>query len=146
MEIFSEKIDSLEVQKLRNRCLQPGFYAKHLERWLDYFEPQQLIVLDGLEIRNEPAIVMNSLTNTLGLPRSINYGEILKFDAQKGFFCINNEESFKCLGKSKGRKYESMSNELRSHLNKIFDEPNRSLKKLLTHYKLKVPSFLTSYN
>jgi hypothetical protein len=143
IEVLSEKIDSVEVRKLRNRCIQPGFYSKHLERWLDYFPPNQLIILDGLEIRNEPAKVINYLMESLQLPKTINYNEILKFDNQKGFFCVTKSgESPKCLGKSKGRKYESMSQELRSLLNKTFEESNKALIKLLNHYNFKIPSFL----
>lgn len=127
---------------MRNRCLQPGFYAKHLQKWLDFFTPQQLVLLDSSLIRNEPATVMNSLINSLNLPKSIDYNQLLKFDHQKGFFCVKNKESTKCLGKSKGRKYEPISNELRSRLAKIFEESNKALKKLLNYHNFKLPSFL----
>lgn len=31
------------LRDLRNRCLGPGAYAVHLERWLNYYPPQQVI-------------------------------------------------------------------------------------------------------
>jgi heparan sulfate N-deacetylase/N-sulfotransferase NDST2 len=30
------------LRELRNRCLNPGTYAQHLERWLSYYSPQQV--------------------------------------------------------------------------------------------------------
>lgn len=142
-ELFSGKIDSPEARKLRNRCLQPGNYARNLERWLDFFAPNQLILLDGLELREEPAELMSNLISKLGLPHSIDYGQLLKFDSQKGFFCVNNGKQPKCLGKSKGRRYGPMSAELRALLSKHFEESNRALRNLLNHYDFKLPSFLT---
>jgi hypothetical protein len=143
-ELFSGKIDSPEARKLRNRCLQPGFYARHLEKWLDFFTPNQLIIIDGLELREEPAELMNTLISKLAFPQSINYEKLLKFDSQKGFFCINNGKQPKCLGKSKGRRYSPMSTELRSILSKHFEESNKALTRLLNHYDFKLPSFLKS--
>ena len=36
------------LRDLRNRCLGPGTYAIHLERWLTYFSPQQVgLVISG---------------------------------------------------------------------------------------------------
>ncbi|KAI6176247.1 [Heparan sulfate]-glucosamine N-sulfotransferase [Aphelenchoides bicaudatus] len=141
-ELFSDKIDTPEARKLRNRCLQPGFYARHLERWLDFFAPNQLVIIDGLELKEEPPELMNRLISTLNLPRSVNYEQLLKFDSQKGFFCANNGKQSRCLGKSKGRRYEPMSAELRSLLAKHFEEPNKALVNLLNHYEVTLPSFL----
>ena len=33
-----------KLRDLRNRCLGPGTYALHLERWLSYYSPQQVFV------------------------------------------------------------------------------------------------------
>ena len=30
------------VRDLKKRCLDPGKYAKHLDRWLKYFSPHQV--------------------------------------------------------------------------------------------------------
>jgi len=39
------------MEKLRNRCLDPGVYVKHLKNWLKYFSPKQLYALDGDQLR-----------------------------------------------------------------------------------------------
>jgi hypothetical protein len=138
IDLFSGHINSTDAQKLRNRCLKPGFYAIHLERWLDFFPSSQLIVLDGKEVREGPVDVMNSLIHSLDLPASLDYSQLLQFDPNKGFYCVGK----KCLGTSKGRRYEPMPMELRSLLGRIFAESNMSLRQLLVNYKLRVPSFL----
>ena len=38
---------SSEVKSLRNRCLRPGLYAEHLERWILYFPVSQVSFLLG---------------------------------------------------------------------------------------------------
>lgn len=132
-----------ETRKLRSRCLSAGFYARHLERWLDFFSPRQLIIIDGLELREEPATVMDEVISMLNLPKAVDYKRLLRFDSQKGFFCVQEgQSSSKCLGKSKGRKYDPMSAELRQILNGIFELSNKELLDLLRHYKFKTPSFL----
>ena len=35
------------VRDLRTRCLNPGMYAQHLLRWLDYFPARQVLSLLG---------------------------------------------------------------------------------------------------
>ena len=32
-----------KVRQLRNRCLVPGIYGQHLQRWLDFFPARQVI-------------------------------------------------------------------------------------------------------
>ena len=32
----------LALLNLRSRCLTPGIYHQHLERWLDLFKPEQV--------------------------------------------------------------------------------------------------------
>ena len=31
-----------DLRALRNRCLDPGLYHEHLERWLSYYSPSQV--------------------------------------------------------------------------------------------------------
>jgi len=40
---FSDVINSTSraTRELRRRCLNPGLYAQHLQRWLDYFDISQ---------------------------------------------------------------------------------------------------------
>lgn len=40
--ITADDTSPKQLRDLKNRCLNPGLYAQHLERWLSYFPPQQV--------------------------------------------------------------------------------------------------------
>lgn len=141
LQIMADK--SPESEKLRQRCLQPGFYANHLERWLNFFSIDQFIFIDARDLREDPVKVMNAVVKELHLP-SFDYSQILKFNAQKGFFCWKFENKGKCLGAGKGRNYPPMPNELKLLLNKEFSNHSRALIQLLSHYKMKLPYYLVN--
>ena len=60
------------------RCLIPGRYAQHLERWLSYFPSQQLLIMDGEELRNDPVSVMNRLQLFLQINPVFDYTNKLR--------------------------------------------------------------------
>ncbi|XP_062839637.1 bifunctional heparan sulfate N-deacetylase/N-sulfotransferase 3 isoform X2 [Anolis carolinensis] len=103
---------SPDLKALQKKCLVPGWYATHIERWLTYFPAYQLLIIDGQQLRNDPAIVMDEVQKFLGVTPHYNYSEALTFDSHKGFWCqLLEEGKTKCLGKSKGRKYPPMDSE-----------------------------------
>ncbi|KAG5207430.1 hypothetical protein JEQ12_017194 [Ovis aries] len=102
-----------DLKTLQRRCLIPGWYAVHIERWLTYFATSQLLIIDGQQLRSDPATVMDEVQKFLGVTLHYNYSEALTFDPQKGFWCqLLEGGKTKCLGKSKGRKYPPMDPEL----------------------------------
>ncbi|CAD5226106.1 unnamed protein product [Bursaphelenchus xylophilus] len=138
--ILKEKNDN-SIKRLRRRCLNPGEYAVHLHRWLELFNFDQFIFIDGKQLKEEPSKVMNQLLRDLHLP-FMDYRRILKYNEKKGYFCIDFKDKTKCLGSSKGRKYDKMDEETRNLLENEFRYHNRDLKLLLTHFKSKLPYFL----
>ncbi|KAG7465177.1 hypothetical protein MATL_G00173560 [Megalops atlanticus] len=133
----------IKLRVLQNRCLVPGWYATHLERWLNHYHPSQLLVLDGQMLRTEPASVMDKIQKFLGLANTVNYHRILAFDPKKGFWCqLLEGGKTKCLGKSKGRKYPEMDSDSRSFLREHYREHNVELSKLLYRMGQPLPSWL----
>lgn len=61
------------LRDLRNRCLNPGKYAQHLERWLSYFSSQQLHIIDGEVLKSDPTEVMNEMQKFLKIAPIFNY-------------------------------------------------------------------------
>lgn len=61
------------LRDLRNRCLNPGKYAQHLERWLSYFPPQQLHIVDGDVLKSNPMDIMNEIQRFLKITPVFNY-------------------------------------------------------------------------
>jgi Sulfotransferase domain len=46
-----------------------GLYAEQLERWLQFFEREQLLVLMSDDLRRDPAKTMSRVTDFVGIPR-----------------------------------------------------------------------------
>ncbi|XP_019377570.1 PREDICTED: bifunctional heparan sulfate N-deacetylase/N-sulfotransferase 3 [Gavialis gangeticus] len=132
-----------ELRALQKRCLVPGWYATHIERWLTYFPPYQLLIIDGQQLRTDPATVMDEVQKFLGVSPHYNYSEALTFDSHKGFWCqLLEEGKTKCLGKSKGRKYPPMDSECRAFLSSYYRDHNVELSKLLHKLGQPLPSWL----
>ncbi|KAK8384674.1 hypothetical protein O3P69_014327 [Scylla paramamosain] len=135
--------DPRALRSLRNKCLVPGMYAKHLERWLDHFPASQLILIDGEELRSDPVYVMNDLQRFLGIQPFYNYTEHLRYDKRKGFFCqVTEEDKTKCLGRGKGRIYPPMNESDAKLLKEYYQPYNVALEKLLTRLDYPVPKWL----
>uniref|UniRef100_H3A5G8 [heparan sulfate]-glucosamine N-sulfotransferase n=2 Tax=Latimeria chalumnae TaxID=7897 RepID=H3A5G8_LATCH len=133
----------VELRTLQKRCLVPGWYSTHIERWLAYFQAAQLLIIDGQQLRNDPAAVMDEVQKFLGVSPHYNYSEALMFDSRKGFWCqLLEGGKTKCLGKSKGRKYPPMDSESRAFLSNYYREHNVELSKLLHRLGQALPSWL----
>ncbi|XP_025140552.2 bifunctional heparan sulfate N-deacetylase/N-sulfotransferase 2 isoform X5 [Bubalus bubalis] len=131
------------LRSLQNRCLVPGYYSTHLQRWLTYYPSGQLLIVDGQELRTNPAASMESIQKFLGITPFLNYTRTLRFDEDKGFWCQGLEGGkTRCLGKSKGRKYPDMDAESRLFLTDFFRNHNLELSKLLSRLGQPVPSWL----
>ncbi|XP_053317415.1 bifunctional heparan sulfate N-deacetylase/N-sulfotransferase 4-like [Spea bombifrons] len=132
-----------ELRTLRKRCLVPGLFASHIERWLAHFPPSQLLIIDGQHLRSDPAIVMDEVQKFLEISPHYNYSETLTFNPQKGFWCqLLDGGKTKCLGKNKGRKYPPMDLESRAFLSSYYREHNIELSKLLHRLGQPLPSWL----
>lgn len=149
-ELFSMTTDNPEYEitnSLRQRCLKPGQYSQHLDRWLDYYLPSQLILIDAGNFRLNPVITLENLVTKLELPTTVfNYKNHLKYNKEKGFYCAVNNSKTKCLGASKGRKYSPMSESLMRILNSHFAPHNRALHALLKRYNYQIPEWLEPFD
>ncbi|XP_064827546.1 bifunctional heparan sulfate N-deacetylase/N-sulfotransferase 1-like [Oncorhynchus masou masou] len=133
----------IKLRVLQNRCLVPGLYATHLDRWLSHYHISQILVLDGQVLRTEPAAVMDQIQKFLELTNTLNYHNILAFDPKKGFWCqLLDGGKTKCLGKSKGRRYPDMDTDSRSFLREHYRDNNIELSKLLYKMGQPLPSWL----
>lgn len=157
------------MRDLRNRCLNPGKYAQHLERWLTYYLPQQLHIIDGEQLKSNPVEVMNELQRFLKISPVVDYAThlrysksslyakgahyilglktlffIFRYDPKKGFFCqVINGDHTKCLGRSKGRQYPAMEEKSMKLLQRYYLSHNTALLKLLKRIGIRnVPQWL----
>ncbi|WAQ95413.1 NDST4-like protein [Mya arenaria] len=135
-----------EVKALRNRCLLPGEYAHHLERWLDHFSYRQIHIIDGEQLKDNPIGVMDEVQKFLGIEKYLNYTSIVRYDSKKGFYCqVLSDNKNKCLGRSKGRQYNPMDEESEDFLKKYYHKHNTALVQLLGKLKIREPAWLKDY-
>lgn len=134
------------VLALQARCLLPGRYAEHIEKWLEYFSPSQVIIEDGELLAKNPIPVLKRLQVSLGVKNILNYSEHVRFNAKKGFYCkIGGSGKLDCLGKGKGRDYPEMSAKSRVYLEAYYRESNEKLANILKRMKKPFPDWLQEY-
>ncbi|XP_064625741.1 bifunctional heparan sulfate N-deacetylase/N-sulfotransferase-like isoform X2 [Lineus longissimus] len=132
-----------DLRTLRHRCLNPGYYAQHLERWLDYYSPKQLLILDGELLKSDPVSVMHKVQRFLRIEPYYNYSKYLRYDPKKGFFCqVVNGDHTKCLGRSKGRQYPPIEDRAEKYLKSLYRKANVALSKLLSRLAQAQPEWL----
>uniref|UniRef100_A0A8B9VX34 [heparan sulfate]-glucosamine N-sulfotransferase n=1 Tax=Anas zonorhyncha TaxID=75864 RepID=A0A8B9VX34_9AVES len=135
-----------EIRTLQKRCLTPGWYAVHIERWLTHYPASQVISNLLIQQTHRPSespktSKASSLEVTGYFPLELL--AIRKFDPQKGFWCqLLEGGKTKCLGKSKGRKYPPMDQESRAFLSSYYRDHNVELSKLLHRLGQPLPSWL----
>ncbi|XP_015595536.1 heparan sulfate glucosamine 3-O-sulfotransferase 6 [Cephus cinctus] len=87
--------------------LKIGVYARHLERWLQYFPLSQLLFVSGERLIADPVIEVTRVQDFLGLKRVICEKHFY-FNTTKGFPCLlksKERATPHCLGKNKGRSH-----------------------------------------
>ncbi|XP_014235130.1 heparan sulfate glucosamine 3-O-sulfotransferase 6 [Trichogramma pretiosum] len=87
--------------------LRIGVYAKHLERWLNYFPLSQLLFVSGERLIADPALEITRVQDFLGIKRLVSERHFY-FNSTKGFPCVFRSEEHTtphCLGKNKGRNH-----------------------------------------
>lgn len=109
------------IRHLYNRCIEPGYYAQHLLRWLSLFPASQILLIDSSQFQQAPETVLHVVQEFLHLPTRINFTAYLEYDPQKGFHCLREGIRFpewsnshlsphrRCLGPGKGRQYPRLN-------------------------------------
>ena len=121
------------LKSLQSRCLEPGKYSSHIERWLQFYGPQQLHIVDGEQLEKDPVSVMNKIQHFLSVKPFVDYDDHLRFDDEKGYYCqVLPNGRHRCLGKGKGREYNhTMESHSMKFLQEFYRLSNEALLKLL---------------
>ncbi|XP_059162378.1 bifunctional heparan sulfate N-deacetylase/N-sulfotransferase 3-like [Physella acuta] len=127
------------LKATRNRCLQPGMYAVHLARWLQFFPKEQIYIIDADQLANDPVSVLHDLQGFLKVQPVLDYSTKLRYDKVKGFFCLKDSG---CLNSNKGRVYPAMDLESHTVLQTFYRDHNNNLKTLFNDIKQPHPQWL----
>ena len=109
-----------------------GVYAKHLDRWLQYFSLSQIHFVNGEKLVTDPAGELTKVQDFLGLKRVINENHFY-FNTSKGFPCLKKPEGSgkpHCLGKTKGRLHPHADNKVLKRLRDYFRPFNQKFYQL----------------
>ncbi|XP_024081729.1 heparan sulfate glucosamine 3-O-sulfotransferase 5 isoform X2 [Cimex lectularius] len=86
------------------RPIALSLYHIYMHRWLEVFPRQQLLVVNGDRLIEDPVSELERIESFLGLEHRISRQNFY-FNRTKGFYCLRNGTEDKCLRESKGRKH-----------------------------------------
>ncbi|XP_062263335.1 heparan sulfate glucosamine 3-O-sulfotransferase 3B1a [Platichthys flesus] len=116
-------------------AVQIGMYAKHLERWIQFFPMEQLLFVSGERLISDPAGEMARVQDFLGL-RMVVTEKHFHFNPAKGFPCLKRPEGNSkphCLGKTKGRTHPNIDPEVVQRLRDFYKPFNRKFYQMTGH-------------
>ncbi|XP_061893133.1 heparan sulfate glucosamine 3-O-sulfotransferase 3B1a [Entelurus aequoreus] len=116
-------------------AVQIGMYAKHLERWLQYFPMEQLLFVSGERLISDPAGEVARVQDFLRLRRVVTEKHF-HFNPTKGFPCLKRPEGNSkphCLGKTKGRTHPNIDPEVVQRLREFYKPFNRKFYQMIGH-------------
>ncbi|XP_076846057.1 heparan sulfate (glucosamine) 3-O-sulfotransferase 1-like 2 [Brachyhypopomus gauderio] len=106
------------------KALQRSLYHHHLARWLELFPREQIHVVDGEALIQDPFPELQKAEKFLELAPQITR-ENFYFNTTKGFYCLLTAGHDKCLDESKGRPHAPLSNKAFHTLCKYLRGPNQ---------------------
>ncbi|XP_055631575.1 heparan sulfate glucosamine 3-O-sulfotransferase 1 isoform X2 [Toxorhynchites rutilus septentrionalis] len=112
------------------RPLAISQYHVYVHRWLEVFPREQLLVVNGDLLIEDPVSQLRRIEDFLGLEPRIG-SKNFYFNETKGFYCLRNDTGDKCLRETKGRKHPRVDPMVVSKLRKFFVEPNQKFYELV---------------
>ncbi|ALC42072.1 Hs3st-A [Drosophila busckii] len=112
------------------RPLSISMYHIHLHRWLEVFPREQLLVVNGDRLIEDPVSQLRRIEAFLGIEHRVK-SEHFYFNETKGFYCLRYDNGDRCLRETKGRKHPHVDPVVVSKLRKFFAEYNQRFYELV---------------
>ena len=117
----------------RNFIIRKCNYHYSMEKWMEYFEPKNFLILDGEKFVKKPWTVLNQVEEFLQVDLSISKANF-EFVEKKRFYCLKiSPNSTHCMNEYKGRSNKIV----------LSDFTKMELKK---YYKPRMESFFELVN
>ncbi|XP_077994345.1 heparan sulfate glucosamine 3-O-sulfotransferase 1-like [Glandiceps talaboti] len=97
--IESTLMDEEGKLKTKHGLIRRGLYSYFLERWLKYFTPDRILIVDGNTFKVNPLSEIQKVESFLNLQPYFT-DDSFYFNKTKGFYCIKVPEF--CMGQTKG--------------------------------------------
>lgn len=112
------------------RPLAISIYHTFIHRWLETFSRNQLLLVNGDLLIEDPVSQLQRIETFLGLEPRIGRHNFY-FNETKGFFCLRNETTDRCLRDTKGRRHPRVDPLVISTLRRFYVEHNQRFYDLL---------------
>ncbi|XP_044584874.1 heparan sulfate glucosamine 3-O-sulfotransferase 5 [Cotesia glomerata] len=112
------------------RPITISLYHNYMHRWLEVFSREQILVVNGDQLIEDPLPQLKRIEMFLGLEPRIGRHNFY-FNHTKGFYCLRNDTADKCLRESKGRKHPRVNPLVVSKLRRFFNEHNQRFYELV---------------
>ena len=112
--------------------LTKGLYHVHYSRWLKYFSPNQIHVVDGEAFAKDPLLSLQKVEKFLGLPPYIRRKHVVWND-KKLFYCKKPHGEIKCMGNVKGVKHPKISDKTLKKIRDFYRPHNKIFEKMISH-------------
>ncbi|XP_039292199.1 heparan sulfate glucosamine 3-O-sulfotransferase 1 isoform X2 [Nilaparvata lugens] len=106
------------------RPLSLSIYHTFIHRWLEVFSRNQILIVNGDRLIENPVDQLQRIEQFLGLEPRIGRHNFY-FNNTKGFYCLRNDTADKCLRETKGRRHPRVDPVVVSKLRKYFSEHNQ---------------------
>ncbi|XP_059477540.1 heparan sulfate glucosamine 3-O-sulfotransferase 5-like [Neocloeon triangulifer] len=111
--------------------IKVGMYAQNLQRWLKVFPREQILVVSGEILIEDPLMVVEQVEDFLGLEPLITK-EHFFFNEERGFMCSKNFQMTrnKCMHEAKGREHPDVDQKVLAKLKEFYKPFNEEFYKM----------------
>ncbi|GBL82348.1 Heparan sulfate glucosamine 3-O-sulfotransferase 5 [Araneus ventricosus] len=106
------------------KAVRISMYSIFFEKWHRVFPRRQIHIVDGDDLVRDPFPEVQRIEEFLGIAHRISK-ENFFYNKTKGFYCVRNETTEKCLNESKGRRHPQVSEEVIHKLRQFYAPYNR---------------------
>lgn len=112
------------------KAVRISIYQRYFHKWLEVFPRDQIHVVNGDRLIQDPVFELRKIERFLGLETRISRDNFY-FNKTKGFYCLRNETTEKCLNESKGRRHPDVDPKVVSKLRRFYTEHNQKFYELV---------------
>ena len=131
-----DKFEDTVIQKRTGRvntgykAVRISMYYYHLTHWLTYFNRNQIHVVNGDNLIENPVDEIAKVETFLGVDHMITNQNVY-FNETRGFYCMKAGDKQHCLGAQKGRKHPDIDPRVVKKLNNFYRPYNQKLYKMI---------------
>ncbi|KAL4229718.1 hypothetical protein ACF0H5_010106 [Mactra antiquata] len=99
-------IDLRRTNRDMQSIMSYSVYDEAFERYMEYFDRDQILVIESEDFKQNPAAVLRSIESFLGLPKHIK-DDTYVFNEDKKHYCLKSLDGTNvCYDDTRGRKYK----------------------------------------